>query len=320
MTDNGEKLTKNERRAAAREKARLQHEARIRREKRNRGLTIGGIVIAALAVVVVVVMVIVNGIRPAAPGPENMAADGIVVGQGLEAERTDPIPVDGEMVPTEQTDDILQIVIYQDYMCGHCGTFEQTNGETIRALVEQGLATVEYHPVSFLDNSSLGSKYSTRAANAAACVAEHSPDSFFEWNTLMFANQPDQMTTGLEDEQMIELAGQAGVDTEGEFTDCVRSVHFEDWVRDVVDRLYAEPVPYTYEGGEEVQALQTPTVLVNGRHYQGPNEDAAVFQGFIQSVQGELEAAGGSDEEGTDEEASQEPSESPSESETEETP
>ena len=305
MTDNGEKLTKNERRAAAREKARKEHEARLKREKRNRTLTIGGIVVAALAVVVVVVMVIVNGIRPAGPGPQNMAADGIVIGAGLEAERTDAIPAEGEMTPTEQTDDKLQIVIYQDYMCPHCGSFEQTNSETIRGLVEQGLATVEYHPVSFLDNASLGSKYSTRSANAAACVAEYAPDSFFDWNTLMFANQPAEMTTGLEDDQIIDLAAQAGVDTEGEFSDCVRSLKFEDWVRDAVDRVYNEPVPYTYEGGTPVQATQTPTVLINGRHYQGPNTDAAVFQGFIQSVQGELEAAGGdsSDEEDTPEES-----------------
>lgn len=315
MTNNGEKLTKNERRAAARERARLQHEARLRREKRNRALTVGGIVVAALAVVTVVVLVIVNGIRPAGPGPQNMASDGIVIGAGLEAERTDAIPAEGEMTPTEQTDEKLQIVIYQDYMCPHCGAFEQTNGDTIRGLVEQGLATVEYHPVSFLDNSSLGSKYSTRAANAAACVAEYAPDSFFDWNELMFANQPAELTTGLEDDQMIEFASQAGADTEGELSDCIRSVQFEDWVRDVVDRLYAGPVPYTYEGGEPVQALSTPTVLVNGRHYQGPNTDAAVFQGFIQSVQGELEAAGGGDE-GEEGDSSEEPSESPSESET----
>lgn len=307
MSNNDQKLTKNERRAAARERARQMHEARLRREKRNRALTIGGIVLASVAVVVVVVLIIVNSVRPPSPGPQNMAADGIVIGEGLVAERNDAIPVEGDSTPTEQREDILQIVIYQDYMCPHCGAFEQTNGETIRALVEEGRATVEYHPLSFLDRSSVGSRYSTRAANAAACVAEHAPDSFFDWNTLMFVNQPEGQTQGLSDDEMLDLMAQAGADVTSELSQCVNSLQFEGWVGDAVQRAYDSPVPYTYEGGGEVYADRTPTVLVNGRHYQGPNTEAAVFQQFLQSVQGELEGTSGAEE---DEDAEESPEES----------
>ncbi|WP_293697061.1 thioredoxin domain-containing protein [uncultured Agrococcus sp.] len=315
MSNSDKKLTKNERRAAAREQARKMHEARLRREKRNRALTIGGIVVAAVAVVVVVVLIIVNSVRPPSPGPENMAADGIVIGEGLVADRTEGIPVDGEPTPTEQRDDILQIVVYQDFMCPHCGAFEQTNGPTIESLVQDGLATVEIHPLSIMDQASLGSKYSTRSANAAACMAEHAPDSFLSWNTLMFANQPEGQTQGLTDEEMLDFMGQAGADVTPELTECVNSLQFEGWVRDVGERIYENPIPYTV-GEEELYALQTPTVLVNGRQYQGPNEDAAVFQQFLQSVQGELENTNGDDDgedgDGGEEDAEESPEETES--------
>ena len=300
MSNTDKKLSKNERRAAARERARELHEARLRKEKRNRALTIGGIVVAAAAVVVVVVLVIVNGIRPSSPGPENMASDGIVIGAGLQAERTPAIPVDGDATPTEQTDEHLQIVIYQDYMCPHCGTFDQTNGDTIRDLVNGGLATVEIHPMAYMDRSSLGSKFSTRATNAAACLAEQAPDSFFDWNELMFANQPEQMTQGLSDDEMLAFMEQAGADVTPELTDCVKGLQFESWTSDAAVRAASEPVPYTVEGADEVIADRTPTILVNGRQYLGPLTDAAVFQQFLQAVQGELEGTSNGTGDSTD--------------------
>lgn len=293
MSNTDKKLSKNERRAAARERARELHEARVRREKRNRVLTVGGIVLAAVAVVVAVVLVIVNGIRPASPGPENMASDGIVIGEGLQVQSTPGIPVDGTSTPTEQTDEHLQIVVYHDYMCPHCGAFDQTNGSTIRDLVNSGLATVEYHPMAYMDRASLGAKFSTRASNAAACVAQFQADVFFDWNELMFLNQPEQSTQGLTDDQMLGFMEQAGADMTPELTDCVKSIQFESWVGDAAMRAASDPVPYTYEGADPVVADRTPTILVNGRHYQGPNTDAAVFQQFLQSVQGELQAASG---------------------------
>ena len=95
-----DKLTKNERRAQAREQARAMQEQRRRRERVRRGLTIGGIVLAAVAIVAIVAVVIVNSIRPPGPGPANMASNGIVIGQDFVAERTPATPPEGDPTPT----------------------------------------------------------------------------------------------------------------------------------------------------------------------------------------------------------------------------
>ena len=142
-----EKLTKNERRSQAREQARAMQEQRRRRDRVRRGLTIGGIVLAAVAIVAIVAVVIVNSIRPAGPGPANMASNGIVIGQDFVAERTAATPPDGEPTPTEPRQDIVQIEIYQDYMCPVCGTFDEANRVTLEQLLSTGAATVEIHPI-----------------------------------------------------------------------------------------------------------------------------------------------------------------------------
>ncbi|QCR19900.1 DsbA family protein [Agrococcus sp. SGAir0287] len=282
---NDRRLTKNERRAQAREAAKAQQAKRQRQDRLRKGLTIGGIVVGAVAIVAVVTLVIVNAIRPPGPGPENMASDGIVIGQGYVAETTPALAADEAPVPTEPRDDVVQIVIYQDYLCPFCGQFELTNGPYIDQLLTDGVATVEYHPVSFLDRLSLGEEYSTRSANAAACVAETSPDSFYAWNALMYENQPGENTEGLTDEEMIDLAEQAGVDVDAAFTECVESVQFEGWVERATQDAQLEPGP---SGEDGVQITGTPTVLVNGEQYRGQPGDGASFTAFVQAALGQV--------------------------------
>lgn len=282
---NDRRLTKNERRTQAREAAKAQQQKRQRDERLKKGLTIGGILVGAIAIVAIVTLVIVNAIRPPGPGPENMASDGIVVGQGYVAETTPALAADEAPVATDERDDVVQIVIYQDYLCPYCGLFETTNGETIDQLISDGVATVEYHPVSFLDRLSLGEEYSTRSANAAACVAEASPDSFYAWNTLMYENQPGENTEGLTDDEIIGLAEQAGVDTNAAFTECVESVQFESWVQRATQDAQLEPGP---SGEDGVQITGTPTVLVNGEQYRGQPGDGASFTAFVQAALGQV--------------------------------
>ena len=282
---NDRRLTKNERRAQAREAAKAQQAKRQRQERMRKGLTIGGIIVGAVAIVAVVTLVIVNAIRPPGPGPENMASDGIVIGQGYVAETTPALAADEAPVPTEERDDVVQITIYQDYLCPFCGLFETTNGEYIDQLLSDGVATVEYHPVSFLDRLSLGEQYSTRSANAAACVAQTSPDSFYAWNTLMYENQPGENTEGLTDDELIGLAEQAGVDVDAAFTECIESVQFEGWVERATQDAQLEPGP---SGEDGVQITGTPTVLVNGELYRGQPGDGASFTAVVQAALGQV--------------------------------
>ncbi|UOV99814.1 thioredoxin domain-containing protein [Agrococcus sp. SCSIO52902] len=278
-----EKLTKNERRAQAREQARKMQEERQRRERLKKGLTVGGIIVAAVAIVAIVAVVIVNSIRPAGPGPENMASNGIVIGQDFVAERTAATPADAEPTPTEPRDDVVQIEIYQDYMCPVCGTFDEANRATLEQLMQTGAATVEIHPITILDRASLGTKFSTRAASAAGCVAEFAPDQFWAFNSAMYDNQPAESTAGLTNEEIIGLAQGAGIDTEGGLADCINEGRFMSWAEDATVRAGTQPLP----GTDGVVADRTPTVIVDGQKYPGSPADAAGFQAFVTAAAGQ---------------------------------
>lgn len=77
-------------------------------------------------------------------------------------------------------------------------------------MVDDGTVLLRIHPMNFLDDASLGTKYSTRAANAFVTVWKAEPDKALAFNKLLFANQPKENTTGLTDAQIAQIASQAG--------------------------------------------------------------------------------------------------------------
>ena len=276
-----ERLTKNQRREAAREAARVEREQQKRRDTRNKILFRGLVTIVILAILGGVGWAIYAGTRPAGPGPENMLSDGILL-TGEDGEivpvLTDAIPADGEPVPTDP-DDIdtpLHIVSYVDFFCPVCNAFEQANAATIDELVATGDATLEVHPISILDRLSLGTEYSTRSANAAACVASEQPDLFHDFAAAMFANQPAENTVGLSDDEIIEVAGTVGADSD-EVQACIRDGRYEDWVAQATERALTGPLP----NADIANVQGTPTVIVNGVAYQGAPGDAAAFASFL---------------------------------------
>ena len=139
--------TRNERRESAREKARILREEQKKRERRNKFLIQGGIIVAVLAIAALIVGLIVNNTRPDGPGPRNMASDGIVlVGgeSGIEAVETPALSPEATPTPTVPDDSgtVANIVMYIDYLCPFCGQFEATNSESLRTMVESGAATL----------------------------------------------------------------------------------------------------------------------------------------------------------------------------------
>jgi protein-disulfide isomerase len=270
--------SKNERREAAREKARQLREEQKKRERRNKVLLFSGIGIAAVAIVAVVAFIIFTSIRPAGPGPANMASDGIKIGQNLEAVPTAALPAGDDPVPSEPNPaGVADIRIWVDYLCPFCGQFEATNSEQIESWVTEGSATIEIHPISILNSQSQGSRYSTRAANAAACVANYSPNSFFAFNNILFENQPEEQTPGLDDAELIALTGAAGVESAGRIEDCIEEGEFNNWVTDATTRALTGPLP----DSDVAKVTGTPTVIVNGAQYSGSLTDPTEFAAFV---------------------------------------
>ena len=276
----GSRPTRNERREDARSKAKLHREEQLKKDKRNRVLLQGGIAVAVVAVIAVVALSINSSVTPAGPGPANMASDGIVLGIGMKAQPTEALADGAALVASVADPDTIDIRIYQDYLCPYCKDFDVTNSEQIQKLVESGAATVEVHPIALLTSRSAGTKYSVRASNAAACVANYSPDDFWAVNQAFFVQQPAEGTTGLDDSMIKDLIKGAGASNTTAIDKCIDDKAFEKWAQAVTDRALTGPLP-----GSTVANVQgTPTVLVNGVQFTGSLTDPAAFNSFVLRV------------------------------------
>jgi protein-disulfide isomerase len=289
---NNNNLGKKDRREAAREKARQDREVERKRVRRNKIFLQGGVGLAVIAIAAIVMLVIVNQPKPVAlssnaAGPLNMASDGILLsGPDLAAVTTPATKAGGTLVATKQDGSKLNIVIYIDYQCPYCNQFETTNAQQIKALVASGKATLEIHPIANLDNNSQGTRYSTRATNAVACVANYAPNTFFDVNAALFANQPAEGTSGLSDQKILSVLKSAGASSDA-ITTCVKSQEFATWVGAETARTRGVKIPNS-NITTQANGLGTPTVIVNGLQYQ-PNvntwlTDASLFASFLQTV------------------------------------
>ena len=273
-----------ERREAAREKAKTLRDEQRKKDRTRRYIFRGGIFVVILLVIGGVVFGVSNGIRPPSPGPLNMQSDGIKIGTGFKAVSTDALKPGEDPVPSKtNSKDVIAIQLYLDYQCPLCGKFEKSNADQIATWVKTGAATLEIHPISVLDRFSLGTKYSTRAANAAGCVANYSPNSYFDFNALLFAKQPAENTSGLSDDQLIALVKQAKTSDVSSISTCVRDQRFKTWVNAASTRATTGPIT-----GTDLPKIEgTPTVVINGEKYAGPIDDAPSFAAAVVKAAGD---------------------------------
>ena len=141
---------------------------------------------------------------------------------------------------------------YIDFMCPVCNQFEQTYGDEILDLVNNGTITLNIHPIAILDRYSQGTAFSTRAANAMYCVAEADPDAAVPFMQAMYAKQPEENSTGLTDDEIIAIAKSVGV--EG-IDSCVTDGTYKKFVTSMTEKTPIAPGS---------SGIGTPTVAVNG--------------------------------------------------------
>jgi protein-disulfide isomerase len=278
-----QKPTRSEQREAARAKAKELRAQNAKKEKRSKLLIQVSVVLVALGIIggVAAVIAIEQANRAEAPVvsevPKNLTEfGGIKLGVGLQAftETKTPTPDADGPIP--------EIVVYVDYQCPVCQAFDVPNSAQIRSWVDTGAATLEIRPISFLDRASLN-KYSSRVANAAFCIANFEPDSYFDFHETMMLNQSEEGTEGHSDDAIFEFAKAAGAGSE-EVKGCIQAKSFGDYVIQHTDNVLAEP-----QGGIKVSG--TPTILVNGQQYLWEKGEelvsAARFAGFVQSAMAE---------------------------------
>ncbi|MDY0910836.1 DsbA family protein [Microbacterium sp. CFBP9034] len=288
----------SERRDAVREKAQ-QVQARQSRARAIRGATITATVIAVIAVAAIVVTWAVSSAasKPLL-SPANATHDGFVVtgvsGVGIASEdpadtgaiEATPTPTpepesDAEKTPkatpTAQPD--VDIRVYVDYLSTGSRDFQLANVQQLSKWVTEEAATLTYYPVAMLTSKSNGTKYSLRAAGAAACVATHSPEFFFAFNNALLTQQPDVDSDGYTDAELADLAQASGIDSPKPVRSCIEDQAFASWAKTATERAL-DGLPDT----DDVALTGTPMVLVNGTPYVGALNDPKEFAQFVLTV------------------------------------
>ena len=166
----------------------------------------------------------------------------------------------------------VTVSVYADFMCPYCGRFERANGDYLQQAVAAGSITLDVHPLSFLDQQSGGTRYSTRAANAFATIANADAAAALTFNQLLYTNQPTEGSSGLTNAQLADFATQAGASA-----DVAASISRETytaWVEQATQQAFAAGVK------------QTPTVKINGTKFTGDLYTAGALQAAVEKAAG----------------------------------
>jgi protein-disulfide isomerase len=231
-------------REKAREIRRAKELAERQRRQRARVLGIGGMIIGGLVVAIVISLI---AAASKSTTPEAASSDKTLVTPAA-ATSNGAFAIGNAAAP-------VTLEVYLDYMCPFCGRFDRANGTEIDKLVADGTARVELHVLTFLDRASNGTRYSTRTANAVVTVAEKAPDKVLAFNTQLFANQPDENTAGLTNDQIAALARKAGVPQE--VAGLFELGTYEPWIAKTTEAASASGI------------TSTPTVKINGTVFKG---------------------------------------------------
>lgn len=158
--------------------------------------------------------------------------------------------------------------IYEDFLCPACGNFEKQFGPTVNKLIDSGAVAADYYMVSILDRQ--GNGYSSRASNAAYCVADESTDAFRRFHAALYAQQPEEGVGPFPDNtRLIEVARQAGV--AGKVPDCINSGRYTQMAQGLA---------------AATNVNSTPTIRINGEDYSPTTPDALVAK--IKEIVGDV--------------------------------
>jgi len=284
---NESRLSKAERTAQAREKARAIREEQLKKEKRNKLLVGWGIVVAIVVIIAVVAFVVVGNVQNNAPIADNgpTPANGNVHGgvtllANSDVVKSEPATVNVADVPAPlaskpatvavpggeaEAGKPVKVVAYIDFICPVCKRFETTYGESLTNLRNEGKISLEYRALGFLDQQST-TNYSSRAANAAACVVNTSPEKYADFFNLLFERQPAEGSAGISDKDLKAMATEVGA---ANIDSCIDSKQFRPWVKVATQEAAA------------IGVTGTPTVFVDGKQWDGSTDLNAEIQTAI---------------------------------------
>lgn len=148
------------------------------------------------------------------------------------------------------------VEIYLDFSCPWCAILEQTNASDLAKLRSGGEANVAYHVVSYLDDHS-DTAYSTRAAQAAAAVADQAPASYEAFVEALLDARLSSESAYLSDADIAQIAADLGI--QQSVIDVFTSPAYLDVVTDATAQAQAAGVSVL------------PTVVIDGTEMEEVN-------------------------------------------------
>jgi protein-disulfide isomerase len=151
--------------------------------------------------------------------------------------------------------------VYEDFQCPHCLDFEKAVSKQMDDDVRSNKAQVRFHVLAFLDASSNGNRYSSRAANAALCASDASVEDFVAFHNVLYGDiggkqvQPAEGSNGRSNTKLESYAHTAGLSGAvlTTFDGCVQNEDHKALVQAITERASADGVN------------STPTIKVNGK-------------------------------------------------------
>jgi len=146
------------------------------------------------------------------------------------------------------------LTLYEDFLCPICGGFEKEFGPTVDDLITSGAVQADYYMVAILDPQ--GGGYSSRAGNAAYCVAaaDTTPtkEKFRRFHAMLYADQPAEGSGNYpQNDALIEKARIAGL-ASSDLKDCINNGKYTKMVKGL---------------GEAEGVNSTPTIRINGKPF-----------------------------------------------------
>ena len=272
--------TKAARRDEARQAALELRAQQERIAKRNRLIAIIAAAAVLVGFVVLVMVILGQGDEDEVPEaqqvqPSFAAAGGGGVVMDADGIVTPPADADADW-PVGAFGDAVVVTVYSDPICPWCAVFEQMAMPILDEMRLAGEVVIDHRVVGNLDEQSMGSRYSTRAAQALYTVADLAPEAYLDFETALFANQPAEGTTGLTDEQIAEIASGAGVPDDA--VAAIADGTYTWWVGQVTDAARD-----LYDG-----RLATPSVRLNGEPLGDTVDwrDEAILREAIEEARG----------------------------------
>ncbi|MBP2437210.1 thioredoxin domain-containing protein [Microbacterium amylolyticum] len=209
--------------------------------------------------------------------PQNFTStdgiDVIALAAGEPVDERESTPADG----------VLDIDVYIDYLAPEAGAFETEVAPHIYERIEDGTVTLTYHPIAMMTGQAQGTQYSKRAGSAVACVVTLDPATFPAFNTSLLEQQPAPDSEGYSDEQLSQLAIDAGAAENSGVRECIEERRYASWITEATERARDGAVP----GTDDVQLTSPFLLTVDGQAYAGSPDDPAELQQFLLLVESE---------------------------------